>query len=98
MAVRNHIDSAAQFETIGELFRRVQNGRVGIVSTAYLADATPAAMTAYVRSVAAAANHVADDTHSHNRLRGQYGAVVDSFFNGANKSYPWYGFVSRFNN
>ena len=38
---------------------------IGIVSTAYIADATPAAFTA----------HTAD--------RGEYGAVVDSFLNGA---------------
>ncbi|KAL9592862.1 MAG: hypothetical protein Q9219_007716, partial [cf. Caloplaca sp. 3 TL-2023] len=36
-----------KFETIAEIFRRITGGGVGIVSTAYLADATPAAMTAH---------------------------------------------------
>ena len=36
-----------KFETIAEIFRRLTNGGVGIVSTAFLADATPAAMTAH---------------------------------------------------
>ncbi|KAL7004980.1 hypothetical protein EMMF5_005466 [Cystobasidiomycetes sp. EMM_F5] len=35
-----------KFETIAELMYRVNGGKVGIVSTAYLADATPAALTA----------------------------------------------------
>lgn len=34
-------------ETIAELFRRLSNGGVGIVSTAFIADATPAALTAH---------------------------------------------------
>jgi alkaline phosphatase len=36
-------------ETVAEIFRRIWNGGVGIVSTAYIADATPAAMTAHTR-------------------------------------------------
>ncbi|KAI4251403.1 MAG: hypothetical protein LQ352_004874, partial [Teloschistes flavicans] len=36
-----------KFETIAEIFHRLTNGGVGIVSTAFLADATPAAMTAH---------------------------------------------------
>lgn len=36
-------------ETIAEIFHRVMGGHVGIVSTAYLADATPAALTAHTR-------------------------------------------------
>jgi hypothetical protein len=36
-------------ETIAELFHRVLGGHVGIVSTAYIADATPAALTAHTR-------------------------------------------------
>ena len=36
-----------KFETIAEIFRRITGGGVGIVSTAFLADATPAAMTAH---------------------------------------------------
>lgn len=34
-------------ETIAELFQRLLNGGVGIVSTAFIADATPAALTAH---------------------------------------------------
>ncbi|KAL9623503.1 MAG: hypothetical protein Q9160_002183 [Pyrenula sp. 1 TL-2023] len=34
-------------ETIAELFRRLSSGGVGIVSTAFIADATPAALTAH---------------------------------------------------
>ncbi|KAK4702536.1 phosphatidate phosphatase LPIN, partial [Phenoliferia sp. Uapishka_3] len=34
-------------ETVFEMFRRIYNGKIGIVSTAYLADATPAAVVAH---------------------------------------------------
>ncbi|RMZ84081.1 hypothetical protein DV737_g1251, partial [Chaetothyriales sp. CBS 132003] len=37
-------------ESIAEIFRRVWNGGVGIVSTAFIADATPAALTAHTRN------------------------------------------------
>src|ERR1700761_2319547 len=36
-------------ETIAELFHRLRGGGVGIVSTAFIADATPAALTAHTR-------------------------------------------------
>ncbi|KAF2106469.1 alkaline-phosphatase-like protein [Lophiotrema nucula] len=36
-------------ETIAELFYRLTGGHVGIVSTAFIADATPAALTAHTR-------------------------------------------------
>jgi alkaline phosphatase len=36
-------------ETIAELFHRLTGGSVGIVSTAFIADATPAALTAHTR-------------------------------------------------
>lgn len=36
-------------ETIAEIFVRVLGGHVGVVSTAYIADATPGAMTAHTR-------------------------------------------------
>lgn len=39
-----------KIETIAEIFRRVFNGGVGIVSTAFIADATPAAMSAHTRA------------------------------------------------
>ncbi len=38
-----------KIETIAEIFRRVWQGGVGIVSTAFIADATPAALTAHTR-------------------------------------------------
>ncbi|KAF1991797.1 alkaline phosphatase [Aulographum hederae CBS 113979] len=38
-----------KIETIAELFHRLTGGGVGIVSTAYIADATPAALTAHTR-------------------------------------------------
>lgn len=38
-----------KIETIAELFKRLIGGAVGIVSTAFLADATPAAMSAHTR-------------------------------------------------
>lgn len=38
-----------KFETWAELFYRLHGGKVGIVSTAYIADATPAALTAHTR-------------------------------------------------
>ena len=37
----------ARFETIFELGRRVKGAQIGIVSTAYIADATPAAVCAH---------------------------------------------------
>jgi alkaline phosphatase len=42
-------------ETIAELFHRLTGGAVGIVSTALIADATPAALTAHTRDRAQAA-------------------------------------------
>lgn len=36
-------------ETIAEIFHRVHGGKIGIVTTAYIADATPAALTAHTR-------------------------------------------------
>jgi alkaline phosphatase len=39
-----------KFETIAEIFRRVRKGGVGIVSTAFIADATPGALSAHTRS------------------------------------------------
>lgn len=36
-------------ETIAELFHRIRRGHIGIVSTAFVADATPAALTAHTR-------------------------------------------------
>jgi len=36
-------------ETIAELFRRHIGGALGIVSTAFIADATPAALCAHTR-------------------------------------------------
>ncbi|EJT98180.1 extracellular phytase [Dacryopinax primogenitus] len=36
-------------ETIAEIFRRKMDGGVGIVSTAFIADATPAALTSHTR-------------------------------------------------
>lgn len=36
-------------ETIAEIFHRIMGGHVGIVSTAFIADATPAALTAHTR-------------------------------------------------
>jgi alkaline phosphatase len=38
-----------KFETIAELFHRIIGGAIGIVSTAYIADATPAALTAHTK-------------------------------------------------
>lgn len=36
-------------ESIAEIFRRIWKGGIGIVSTAYIADATPAGLTAHTR-------------------------------------------------
>ncbi|OQV00587.1 hypothetical protein CLAIMM_06066 isoform 2 [Cladophialophora immunda] len=38
-----------KIESIAELFHRLRGGGVGIVSTAFIADATPAALTAHTR-------------------------------------------------
>lgn len=38
-----------KIETIAEMFHRLTGGGVGIVSTAFIADATPAALTAHTR-------------------------------------------------
>jgi alkaline phosphatase len=37
----------AKFETVFEMARRIYNSKIGIVSTAYLADATPAAVVTH---------------------------------------------------
>jgi alkaline phosphatase len=39
----------AQSILVAEMFRRVRNGLIGIVSTAFIADATPAALVAHTR-------------------------------------------------
>lgn len=39
-----------KFESIVEIFHRLYQGHVGIVSTAFIADATPAALTAHTRN------------------------------------------------
>ncbi|KAK4632021.1 Alkaline phosphatase H [Fulvia fulva] len=38
-----------KIESIAEIFHRVYGGHIGIVSTAFIADATPAALTAHTR-------------------------------------------------
>jgi len=38
-----------KIESIAEIFHRIYQGHVGIVSTAFIADATPAALTAHTR-------------------------------------------------
>ncbi|KAF7424514.1 hypothetical protein PC9H_009821 [Pleurotus ostreatus] len=45
---RNSFDDP-KFETIAELFRRRRGGALGMVSTAYIADATPAALCSHTR-------------------------------------------------
>ena len=57
------VASVGNFATTIDIDDRLQ--WIGIVSTAFIADATPAALTA------------------HTAERGEYGAVVDSFLNGA---------------
>ena len=42
----------AKVETFWEMFRRITGGQVGIVSKAYIADATPAAVCAHTVSSA----------------------------------------------
>ena len=37
-------------ETLSELFRRIHGGRIGIVRTAFIADATPAELVSHTRS------------------------------------------------
>ncbi|KAI9833678.1 MAG: hypothetical protein M1826_006769 [Phylliscum demangeonii] len=55
-ALNVYADSSAspfddpKFETIAEIFHRVYKGGVGIVSTAFIADATPGAITAHTRA------------------------------------------------
>ena len=45
----NYFDDP-KIETIAEMFHRIWKGGVGIVSTAFIADATPAALTAHTRN------------------------------------------------
>ncbi len=44
-----------KMETFAEIFHRMYEGRIGIVSTAYVADATPAAINAHTRDRGASA-------------------------------------------
>lgn len=55
-------------ETIGELFRRRTGGPVGIVTTAYIADATPAAMCSHTRQRARAQEIVYEQLHNASAL------------------------------
>ncbi|KAH6913373.1 alkaline phosphatase [Coprinopsis sp. MPI-PUGE-AT-0042] len=50
LSVSDQLDDP-KFETVGELFRRKIGGALGIVSTAYIADATPAGICAHTRSL-----------------------------------------------
>jgi alkaline phosphatase len=43
--IRSYLDGT----TVAEMFRRVRNGLTGIVSTAFIADATPTALVAHTR-------------------------------------------------
>ncbi|KAF9042642.1 alkaline phosphatase [Hymenopellis radicata] len=55
-ALNVYVDSSAdpfddpKFETIAELFRRRRHGPIGMVSTAYITDATPAGLCAHTRA------------------------------------------------
>jgi len=67
-------------ETIAELFKRKIGGPVGIVSTAYIADATPGELfldCAWFHSDVTISREAA--LCAHTRLRGNYQAVVTSF-------------------
>ncbi|KAF7325570.1 Alkaline phosphatase [Mycena kentingensis (nom. inval.)] len=52
-----------KFETIAELFRRVRKGPIGMVSTAFIADATPAALCSHTRLRSQLANIVFEYLH-----------------------------------
>lgn len=84
-------------ETIAELFRRRIGGALGIVSTAYIADATPAALCAHTRdrtfldpiqnlSFEMIKNFDSNETGS------QYASVVVEYLNSAeflNSTFKW---------
>jgi len=60
---KNSLDDP-KMETIAELFRRRIGGALGIVSTAYIADATPAALCAHTRDRSQYATVVTEYLHS----------------------------------
>ncbi|KAF8656248.1 hypothetical protein AX16_002684 [Volvariella volvacea WC 439] len=59
-------------ETIAQLFRRVIGGPIGLVSTAYIADATPAALCAHTRDRGQSAAVVYEYLHDASALTPQY--------------------------
>ncbi|KAJ7289262.1 alkaline-phosphatase-like protein [Mycena rebaudengoi] len=68
-ALNVYADSSAdpfddpKFETIAELFRRKRHGPIGMVSTAFIADATPAGLCAHTRARSQAAPIVYEYLH-----------------------------------
>ncbi|KAF9267837.1 alkaline phosphatase-like protein [Marasmius fiardii PR-910] len=57
-----------KFETIAEMFRRITGGPIGMVSTAFIADATPAALCAHNRNRNDLANVVFEYINGPNTL------------------------------
>ncbi|KAJ4373822.1 hypothetical protein N0V83_002561 [Neocucurbitaria cava] len=74
-------------ETIAEMFHRLTGGHIGIVSTAYIADATPAALVAHTRNRGAYAaivdqylNGVQNYTWSNTPVDVIFGGGAEQFY------------------
>lgn len=74
-----------KIQSIGELFHEVRGGGVGIVSTAFIADATPGALTGKTTD---AKSTIWSRSHliAHTRNRGQYGKYVTRNYRSASQS------------
>ncbi|KAI0310610.1 alkaline-phosphatase-like protein [Amylostereum chailletii] len=92
-ALNVYVDSSAdpfddpKFETLAELFRRIHGGRTGIVSTAFIADATPAALVAHTRDRGRSAEIV--DTFLHGTANYSWTKMdgVDVLFGGGAENF-----------
>jgi alkaline phosphatase len=72
---------------VAELFRRIHNGKIGIVSTAFLADATPAALIAHTRSRNLAAQIVDSYLHGNTNFSWTHWDGPDVLFGGGAENF-----------
>lgn len=75
-------------ETIAEMFHRLTGGHIGIVSTAFIADATPAALVAHTRArseygaiIDTYLNGLANYTWSNTPVDVIFGGGAENFYN-----------------
>jgi len=73
------------------MFRRITGGQVGIVSKAYIADATPAAVCTHTVSLASyPSSRTRAKWHLSQSQRSQYTAIIEQYLNGVSGNYSWF--------